>query len=111
MSDACKTVTINTPNGPVRINVEDHNPEIHGAVIADAVPTPAPAPVAATVTTPTIEHSPAPVYGVLEKKNKFFVVNSTNGEAVVHPNIEASGYASNKDAWEAIVALNTPPSA
>lgn len=52
--------------------------------------------------TPVVER-PALVVG---KSGKKFVVMQADGSAYVNDKIDAKGYASEKDAWDAVMALN-----
>lgn len=57
----------------------------------------------------TAPAAPPKQYGVLQNKGRFYIVNSADGTPVTDvPAIEAKGYTSNKDAWEAMVKLQVP---
>lgn len=127
-------VVIKTENGPVRIDkssydekehvlhVADEHHDEHG-VRRDAVQsnlnpsptTPAAAPVAGTSPGPVAPiapadpAAPAKQYGVLQNKNRFFVVDAANGGAMVTDvaGIDPKGYASNKEAWDALFLVQS----
>jgi hypothetical protein len=113
-----------TGNGPVVINVEDFNPDIHTRA-ADDDSGPAGDPVEGDGGTPTPpapggadsndqpstqqspqndDNAPAPLL-VSKNGSKFFVVGQ-NGAAVEREGIEPKGYKTENDAWAAIMALN-----
>ena len=119
------TVTIETENGPVRINASDYDEKKHKLAKGEAKPVDAdllganePLPPAAPVTTP-VPHDPAPgapsdqlppavvAPGVLKEGNKWFVVDMNAGNAKI---ADATGYPSQAKANEAAAAL-VPPAA
>jgi len=81
--------------------------EIAAASAPAAPPTPPPAAPGAA------DNSAAPVKMavVTEGKGKAarsFVVNADSGERIVADGVEAKGYASDGEAWQAIIAMQTP---
>ena len=92
MNDTCKTVAVQTANGPVDVNEADYTPDMGPLVGADTAP-PAPAD-----TVP-----PAPML-VSKQGRKFFVVDG-QAKPIDVAGIDVSGYAAEADAWAAIMAL------
>ncbi len=88
MNDLVKTVMVQTKNGPVVINECDFDKKKHK--LAKAVEPPVEPPVEMVVT---------------KKNNKHFVVDK-KGVLIEHEKIDAKGYGAEKDAWDAILAVN-----
>lgn len=129
-SNSVPVVTIETDNGPVRINESDYDPDtmtLAGADDAkgtDATPVPETTPSAAPATTtndsaalkeaaiaagaaiaPPIAHDPAPSQRLVSKiGSKHFVVNE-KGEKLDEPGIDPKGYKTDAEAWSAIMAV------
>lgn len=125
------TVAIKTDNGPVRINMTDYDPKVHELHKGDdthddqGVLRKPPAPeVPANETAPGASPSPPAVdltpeqialnerinnakLGVIQQGAKFYVVDSNEPTAPITdiPGITSKGYKSNKDAWDALFAV------
>lgn len=95
------TVVIETDNGPVTINASDFNASVHK--LATAAETPAPVTPAAS---DDQGGTTQPVALLVTKKGKKFIVVDGDGKAVERDGIDADGYATENDAWAAIMALN-----
>jgi len=93
MNDTCPIVTVQNANGPVDVNEADYTPDMGPLVGSDTVP-PAPADTA----------PPAPML-VSKQGKKFFVVDG-QAKPIDVAGIDVSGYATEADAWAAIMALN-----
>jgi hypothetical protein len=127
MSEVLPTMQIETDNGPVTINISDFDPEKHRAV--GAAPAEAPQPASGDDKQPEAGASdegngtpapassennggaPAPAAAevdntmlVTKQGSKYVVVNKA-GEPIKRDGIEEKGYAKEKDAWDAIMAL------
>lgn len=95
MNETCPIVWIKNKNGLVRINENEYDAEKHGPLHDP------------NTGEPVNTGEPSPQLAVVEdkKKKKFFVVNSATGDHVERDGIDAGGYASDADAWAAIMAL------
>lgn len=121
-----ETILIETDNGPVIINKSEYNPNEHKLAegmpeqfAAPPVPVPA-APVALDANgnpvnagdggqmvppqTPAQSVSPPPVLLVTKNDKKRFVVVDMEQKAVTADGIDADGYKTEKEAWDAINA-------
>jgi hypothetical protein len=121
---------IKSENGPVRINASDFiegEHELHvadeqydeqGVLRAAAEPefTPPRRNVKATTTITTdtgnngAEAGPNyDKFGVMQKKNKFYIVDGANGGKPVDDveGIDPDGYASNQDAWNVLLSIKS----
>lgn len=123
---------IKTENGPVRIDASDYDEKRHELHVADehhdadgvargnAEPIVAPAktgraaktvppivsPIDGTTTEPGAPGRNYDVFGVLQNKNKFFIVDGTTGKVVDDVDgIDPKGYAENKLAWDVLIAI------
>lgn len=129
----CPTVTVKHENGkPVRINASDYDPDKHGKIIKDeveavagtdggasVVPAPGvivpPAPAAPEQENAAVPTSVAPDEILVAKdKTKFYAVRPDGSKITDIDDLDAKGYASDSDAWNAIFAYkaklaNTPP--
>lgn len=130
-SDVEPVAVIKTENGPVRIPLSQYNDKQHELHTADehhdehgvarnhhSVAPIAPvagaalaAPVAPIAPVASGTATPARQYGVLQNKNKFFIVNQDGSPATDVPAFDPKGYGSNKEAWEAIAAAALATSA
>lgn len=127
------TVAIKTDNGPVRINMTDYDPKTHELHKADDThddqgilrkPLAAPAPDApadgsapAAPSEPVVELTAEQIalndrinsakLGVIQQGSKFYIVDSNEPTAPIMdiPGINPKGYKSNKDAWDALFAV------
>jgi hypothetical protein len=99
MSNRVPTVTVETKNGPVRINESDYlaAPDDY-TLVTDDVPTSDDNAPAVTVT----DDAP-PSYLVKKVGKKFYVVNSA-GDKVDTDKISKDGYATDKEAWDAVLS-------
>lgn len=100
-ADQCPVVVIKTPNGPVRINESDFDPEVHE--LAEAAPAPLPDFPAAPVTEATADAADAVQLAVQKIGRKFFVVDAATNEKVVRDDLATSGYDTEQAAWAAII--------
>lgn len=135
-ADNTPVVVVKTANGPVRIPASEFNDKQHELHTADehhdehgvprnragnvpGGPQMNAAPIAvqangtpvAPVASIAPNAAPKPVYGVLQNKGRFYVVDGSNGTPISGvTGIDPKGYGSNADAWGAITAVNLPPS-
>jgi hypothetical protein len=129
MNDATDVKVIKSENGPLRINasdfkegehelhVADEQYDEHGVLRAAAEPefTPPRRNVKATTTTETGSNNGTEAgrtydtFGVMQKKNKFFIVDGANGGKLVDDveGIDPEGYASNQDAWNVLLTVKS----
>lgn len=119
---------IKTENGPLRINasdfkegehelhVADEQYDEHGVLRAAAQPefTPPRRDVKTITTTETnndgsVTGRSYDTLGVMQKKNKFFIVDGANGGKPVEDveGIDPEGYASNQDAWNVLLGIKS----
>lgn len=123
-----ETIIVETENGPVLINKEDFDPAFHrlpGEATETAIPDGAGAPLDAAPAaidangnpvntgdggqmvppqTPAQSVSPPPVLLVTKNDKKRFVVVDMEQKAVTADGIDADGYKTEKEAWDAINA-------
>jgi len=116
MNDTCKTVAVQTANGPVDMNEADYTPDMGPLVGSDTAPpapadtappapadTAPPAPADTAPPAPADTVPPAPML-VSKQGRKFFVVDG-QAKPIDVAGIDVSGYAAEADAWAAIMAL------
>jgi hypothetical protein len=108
MSETLPTVLIQTPNGPVRINESDFDPETMKQV--DAVEAPVePEPVVISAFDPETVAAPEQLL-VMKSGRKFFITNTMgvklDGDAAEIVGIDPEGYTTEAAAQAALAALN-----
>lgn len=134
MNSIVKTVNILRSGTVVRINESDYDAERDGSVVDDAgvaagvaivsddtggnagaagnngggEPPVTPAVPTAPAANPEPTTAAAPVQMLVTAKGKKFIVVDAAGEAVEHEKIDSKGYATENDAWVAIVAATSP---
>ncbi len=103
-ADQCPVVVIKTPNGPVRINESDFDPNVHE--LADDHAEAASAPVEPVTPVVQVDQTVAVdtvQLAVLKIGRKFFVVDAATNEKVVRDDLAAAGYDTEQAAWAAII--------
>lgn len=120
---ACPTVTIETDNGPVKINTADYDESKHKLAkgtpkpvepetLGQQEPAPAPAPAPAATPAPLAPGAPADLTpnaviapGVIKEGSKHYIVDMNAGNVKIG---DVNGYPSAAKANEAAVALVPP---
>ncbi len=129
-TDTCETVLINSANGPVRINKSDFvegEHKLHRMNAEEKAEAARPAVTANTIPqlAPGLELPPAPSAPnmgeggaaapqtpspdqklVTKEGKKFFVVDVTGTKVTGVEGIDEKGYATEKEAWDAVLATN-----
>ena len=112
MSSQLETVTIVTDNGPVRINKSDYDAAPDQYKLASPAPVQSGDKIEAggdgKADKPADLDAPAPQLMVMKdgkgKDVRHYVVDAA-GERIDRDGIDAAGYATEKEAWDAILAL------
>lgn len=121
---------IKTENGPVRINTTDYDATKHELHVADDThdadgvaylqrglepePTKTVPPIVSPIDPGAPETDTAPgrnmdKFGVLQNKNKFFIVDGSTGKVVDDvEGIDPKGYPDNGAAWAVLLAIKAP---